>query len=85
MDDDVTRSDTELDLQPEFGSEPSIHHHPLDPISLAFGAIFTIMGAVFLFGNIEAASLSLAWLWAALFGAVGLLLLAVGVRRHQRR
>ena len=82
MNEDVTRNDTELEL--ELGPERSIHHHPLDPISLAFGAIFTILGTAFLFGDIDAESLSMAWLWSSLFGAIGLLLLAVGVRRHRR-
>lgn len=75
---------TEPDLELEVDPARSIHQHPLDPISLAFGAIFTILGAVFLFGDIDAASLSMAWVWAAASGAVGLLLLAVGLRRHRR-
>lgn len=79
MDDAVTRSDQELEL----GPERSVHNHPLDPISLAFGVIFTIVGAAFLFGDIEAASLSIAWAWAGLFGTIGLLLLAIGIRRQR--
>lgn len=57
--------------------------HPLDTISLAFGAIFTILGAVFLFGDVDAETLSMAWAWSGLLGAVGLLLLAIGVKRHR--
>ncbi len=75
---DETATQNELELEPE----RSLHNHPLDPISLAFGAIFTILGAVFLFGDVDAASLSMAWVWAGLFGATGLVLLAIGVRRH---
>lgn len=82
MDERVTKGDPEIEL--ELGPERSIHHHPFDPISLAFGAIFTILGAVFLFGDFDAASLGIAWLWASVFGAFGLLLLAVGIRRHRR-
>ena len=78
MDEAATQNELELELEPE---RPE-HRHPLDPISLAFGIIFTILGAVFLFGDISAASVSMAWFWAGVFGAIGLLLLAVGVRRH---
>ena len=78
--DEATQSDLELELE----QERSVHHHELDPISLAFGVIFTLLGAVFLFGDIDAANVSMAWAWAALFGAVGLLLLAVGIRRHRQ-
>ena len=82
MDEAETQTQTELELDLE--RERSVHFHPLDPISLAFGVILTILGAVFLFADIDAASVSMAWAWAALFGAVGLLLLAVGIRRHRQ-
>ena len=78
--DEATQNDLELELEPE----RSVHLHPLDPISLALGIIFTLLGAVFLFGDIDAASVSMAWLWAAVFGSIGLLLLAVGIRRQNR-
>ena len=81
MDEAATRTEPELEL----GPDPSVHKHPLDPISLAFGAMFTILGAVFLFGDIDAASLSLAWVWAPVLGAIGLLLLGIGIRRHQQK
>lgn len=81
MDEDATRTEPELEL----GPEPSVHKHPLDPISLTFGAMFTIVGAVFLFGDIDAASVSMAWVWAPFLAAIGLLLLAIGIRRHQRK
>ena len=80
MDEAATQNELELELEPE----PSRHRHPLDPISLAFGIIFTVLGAVFLFGDIDAASVSMAWVWAAVFGGIGLLLFAVGIRRHLR-
>ena len=76
----IDEAATESDLQPE---RPA-HTHPLDTISLAFGAIFVILGAVFLFGDVDAASISPAWAWAGFLGAVGLLLVAVGLRRRQR-
>lgn len=73
----------ELELEPE-PTRPNDQLHPLDPISLAFGIIFTLAGALFLFGDVSAADLSPTWGFAALFGAIGLLLLAVGLRRHNR-
>lgn len=79
MDEAATQSDLELELE----ARRSTHSHPLDPISLAFGVVFTILGGVFFFGNIDTSELSMAWAWAGLFGAVGLLLLAVGARRHR--
>ena len=84
MVDETTRTDREVEVELELGPERSTHHHALDPTSLAFGAIFTILGAVFFFGDIDAANLGMAWLWASLFGAIGLLLLAVGVRRYRK-
>lgn len=71
---------TETELQPE----SPVHTHLLDTISLAFGAIFMVLGAVFLFGDVDASTISPAWAWAGFLGAVGLLLLAVGLRRHRR-
>lgn len=71
---------TETDLQ----QQPRQHTHPVDTISLAFGAIFVILGSVFLFGDVDASSISAAWAWAGFLGAVGLLLLAIGFRRHRR-
>jgi hypothetical protein len=71
---------TETELTPE----PPHQTHPVDTISLAFGIIFVILGAVFLFGDIDASSIDIAWAWAGFLGAVGLLLLAIGFRRYRR-
>ena len=73
----------EIALQNESQTEASIHRHPLNPIALAFGVIFTLLGLVFVFADIDADSVSAAWLWASLLGAIGLVLIAVGVRRHR--
>jgi hypothetical protein len=80
MDDARTRTELELDV----GPEDSIHRHPLDPISIAFGAIFTLIGALFLLGDVDAATLNAGWAWAGLSAAFGMLFIAIGVRRHQR-
>ncbi|MEA2433660.1 MAG: hypothetical protein QOG54_1117 [Actinomycetota bacterium] len=74
-------------MEPEETSEVptrSVHRHELDPISLAFGAIFATIGIVFLVGDVDASLVNGAWGWAALFGVTGLLLLAVGVRLQRR-
>ena len=75
----------DLMLEPEVERAPNVHAHPLDPISVALGAIFTILGAVFLFGDVNAADLNFAWAGAALFGAIGLLLIALGLKRHAKQ
>lgn len=73
----------EIGLQDESQTEGSIHRHPLDPLALAFGVIFGLLGLVFVFIDIDADSVSAAWLWAGLLGAIGLVLIAAGVRRHR--
>jgi hypothetical protein len=62
----------------------SVHRHDLEPISVAFGVIFATLGAVFLFGDLDASMVSPEWGWGSLFGVMGLLLLAVGVRLQRR-
>ena len=76
MVDDATRSELE--------EESSKHRHALDPLSVVFGAIFSLLGALFLFGDIDAATVTTAWAWAALFGTAGLVLIAVGIQRQRR-
>ena len=73
-------SELELDTHTE---EPttSEHAHPLDPISLALGLIFAVVGGVFLFGDIDAANANPAWIVVSFFGAIGLCLVAIGLRR----
>jgi hypothetical protein len=75
----------DLTLEQEVEKPVDAHQHPLDPISLALGTIFVIPGAVFLFGDVNATDLNLAWAGAGLFGAIGLLLIALGLKRHARR
>lgn len=72
-------------LEPEIEKPVNLHAHPLDPISLALGTIFVIPGAIFLFGDVSATDLNFAWIGAALFGAIGLLLIALGLKRHAKQ
>lgn len=74
----------DLTLETEVERPADMHAHPLDPISLALGTIFVIPGAVFLFGDVNATDLNFAWIGAALFGAIGLLLIALGLKRHAK-
>lgn len=61
-------------------AEPS-HRHPMDAISLAFGAIFVILGVVFLTG-FDVSTLDGPETWTAVLASVGALLLAIGARRQ---
>ena len=81
---DETAIGTETLMESETRGSGSEHRHSLEPISLAFGTIYVILGLVFVFGDIDADSISAAWIWASVSGAIGLLLLAVGLRRHRR-
>ena len=74
----------ETTIPNEIRDNESEHRHPLEPISLAFGAIFVMLGLAFVFGDIDPDTISAAWIWACVFGALGLLLMAVGIRRHRR-
>jgi hypothetical protein len=56
----------------------------MDPISLAFGLIFCVLGLAFLLGDLDASTLSGAWAWAGSFGVFGVLLVAIGLRWQRR-
>jgi hypothetical protein len=84
MDDQLDAiENADLESSPE-GQDRSVHRHGLDPISVAFGVIFAVLGFTFLLGDVDASKLSGAWGWAGLFGALGFLLIAMGVRRQRR-
>ena len=57
--------------------------HDLDPFSLVFGATFALLGAVFLFGRLDAAQLHLRWVWPIPFIVLGLVLIALAARRER--
>jgi hypothetical protein len=62
----------------------SVHRHDLDVVSVAFGAIFAVLGFVFLIGDVDASGLSSTWGWVAFLGALGVVLVALGARLHRR-
>lgn len=73
---DATASATEV-------NDVDTHHHDLDPLSLAFGVVFVILGGAFLAG-LDVSTLGAPSLWAAGLTSVGVLLLALGARRQKR-
>jgi hypothetical protein len=64
--------------------EPSVHRHDLDIVSVAFGVVFAIAGLVFLLADVDASNIGSPGGWIALLGALGILLVAMGARRHRR-
>lgn len=64
-------------------TETRSHRHDLDPLSLAFGVVFVILGAAFLAG-LDVSTLDAPNAWAAGLTSVGVLLLALGARRQKR-
>ncbi len=70
----------EPDLESNEHTRGNDHIHPLDPISLALGLIFAVIGGAFLFGDVDAANASPAWVVVSLFGALGVILIAIGLR-----
>lgn len=58
--------------------------HPLDPLSLVFGLLFTGIALMFLGGHRSVADLGAAWLWPAPIIAAGLLVFLYGAKRMLR-
>jgi len=59
-----------------------VKRHPLDPFSLVFGATFALLGGLFLLGSPDVTRLHLQWVWPIPLIAVGLLIVALAVRRE---
>ena len=78
--------ETEAELTLDTGAEPepSLHRHPLNPVSLVFGILFLGLGLAFSFGDVDASDLSAGWVWAGALCAFGLLLVAAAAGRHRR-
>jgi hypothetical protein len=55
--------------------------HPLDPLSLVFGLLFTAIALAFLGGDRSVADLGAAWLWPIPIITIGLLMLLYGAKR----
>lgn len=58
--------------------------HPTDVISLSFGLIFMLLGAVFASGRIDGGEFIRVWAVPSLMIAAGVVLAAMAIARHQR-
>jgi hypothetical protein len=60
-----------------------MRRHGFDAISLVFGVIFAVTGAVFLFGNVDISQIPPAWTWPIPLMIVGALIILLAVRRDR--
>jgi hypothetical protein len=58
--------------------------HELDPFSLAFGAVFALLGVVFLAARPDVRTLHLQWVWPIPILALGLLIVVLAARPSGR-
>ena len=61
-----------------------MNRHETDPLSLAFGSIFLVIGALFWFGDIDAFEFVSVWALPVGLVSLGLVLGAVAVVRYRR-
>lgn len=54
--------------------------HPLDPFSLVFGAVFAVLGIVFLVASSDIWALNPKWIWPVPLIVVGALIIAIAAR-----
>ena len=54
--------------------------HPLDPVSLVFGATFAFLGLLFLIADVDVSSLHLEWIWPVPLIVLGALIIALAIR-----
>lgn len=59
--------------------------HGLDPFSLVFGAVFSIIGGLFLFARTDVEDLHLKWIWPIPLIVLGGLIIALSLRENRRR
>lgn len=59
--------------------------HRLDPFSLVFGAMFTLIGGLFLFARTDIEDLHLKWIWPVPLIVLGALIIALSVREGRAR
>jgi drug/metabolite transporter (DMT)-like permease len=64
-----------------------MRRHPFDPVSMVLGALFTVIGVAFLFGDVNVANLPPALTWPVPLVVVGLAVisLALSGSRSARR
>ncbi len=61
-----------------------MQRHETDPLSLAFGVIFAMIGGAFLFGDIDAFEFVSVWALPSVLLATGIVLGAVAIARHRK-
>jgi hypothetical protein len=57
-----------------------VKRHPLDPLSLVFGATFTLVGVMFLITRVDVAALHLRWIWPVPLIVLGVLIIVLATR-----
>ncbi len=62
-----------------------MRRHRLDPFSLVFGAMFSLVGALFLFARTDVEDLHLKWIWPVPLIVLGALIIALSVRESRTR
>lgn len=67
----------------EFDERRSVHAHPLEVVSLTLGVLLLALGLAFAIFDIDVTQASLGWIGFGLLGAVGLMLVAAGVKRQR--
>jgi hypothetical protein len=78
-------TEPELVLETEDDEDITLHRHPLNPVSLAFGVMFFGLGLTFLTGDVRISQVGDGWLWAGTLLSLSVLLLSVAVSRHRAR
>jgi hypothetical protein len=61
-----------------------VKRHPLDPFSLVFGAMFALVGMLFLFARVDIGSLHLKWVWPIPLIVLGILIIGLAARSEAR-
>jgi hypothetical protein len=60
-----------------------MRRHDFDPISLIFGVLFAVTGAVFLFATVDLNRVPPAWSWPIPLMIVGVLIILLAMRRER--
>jgi hypothetical protein len=62
-----------------------VRKHRLDPFSLVFGSMFSLIGGLFLFARTDVEDLHLKWIWPLPLIVLGALIIALSVREGRTR